>query len=173
MQHQARGQPEKVDPAIGFESQDGRYRERSLPELQILPRPRLQCAGQALVEPYRARRGTTLRRLARLAGAIRPAQHPAQGIGAAHRLDVRQLRLPARQHHARKTDRFSRFQTTPGSLVADRRLPRMIGNQQQVATDELPGFLFERQTNPVGEESDRRDGRHGDHQRGQKQTELT
>ena len=172
MHHQARRQAEKIDAAIRFEGQDGRDRQTALAELHGFPGAGIQGVGQPLIEPCRAGRRSARRRFADLAGAIRPAQAAAQGVSAAHRLDIRQLRPPIRQHHAREADGFRHFQAAPDSLVTYRRRPRMIRNQQQVATKQLLRLLLQRQADTVSEKADGRYRRHGNHQCGQQQAEF-
>ena len=170
---QAWGNAEKIDTAIRFQRQHRIDTQQALADDHRIADACRQRRSQTLVDPDRADIRHAARRSVGHIQRRSRAQCPAQRITGLHRLDLGQLRAQvvacSARHHAREGPRLDHLQPARARIGGQFRRPRMIRRQQQVCTEQLVGLTVKRLANTVGEETDRRQRRHGHRQRRRQQ----
>ena len=170
--HQARRQAEEIDAPIRLARQHGGDRQGRATDHHRPTGAGIQRRTQAFIEPDRAGLRAARHLLPRLARAPAGAQFAAQGIAAAHRLDVGQMGLASGHDHAGKDQGLGQAQIAASRLVAIAVRQGMVGGDDQVAAHHLLRFALQALAHPVAEETDGRDRRHGNQQGSKKQPQL-
>jgi hypothetical protein len=172
VEDRARQQAEEVGAAVGLEADHGADTELELAEAHLVAGVHAQLGEQALVQPHLARFGRATCGGVGLVGTGRQTDGAAQRVAVLHHLDAAERRALGGTRHAGEQHRPGGLQAAAARLVDEGVGPRLVGAQQQVATEELVGLAIERAPDAVGEEAHAGQARHRDHDRQPEQVQL-
>ena len=174
--HDPRRHVDEIHAPIGLHRDHPGDAEMPVAQLQVVAHAHVQQRQQLRIHPGGPGRGNLARRLIGRGGAVGHAQAAAQRVARPHRLQGRQLRTRGvagpDAGHGRELQVLGHRQPEPARFVARRLIGRIVGNQHDVAAQQLGGVAFERLADAVGQEAHAGNRGHGDDQRHRQQPEF-